>query len=80
MYTIFDVPHLFKNLRNHFRKNNFLFNRDKVSFKDIKDTYDIDKNSSTSRSLLKITDAHINPGPLSSYYNENLYNDTATKI
>lgn len=40
-----------------------MFNGEEVSFKDIKDTYDIDKNSSTSRSLLKITDAHINPGP-----------------
>jgi len=40
-----------------------LFNGEEVSFKDIKDTYEIDKNSSTSRSLLKITDAHINPGP-----------------
>jgi len=63
VFTMFDVPHLFKNLRNHFRKNNLLFNGEEVSFKDIKDTYDIDKNSSTSRSLLKITDAHINPGP-----------------
>ena len=41
LYTIFDVPHLFKNLRNHFRKNNLLFNGE-VSFKDIRDTYKID--------------------------------------
>lgn len=63
MYTIFDIPHLFKNLRNHFRKNNLLFNGEKVSFKDIKDTYNIDKNSSTDQSLKKITDAHTDPGP-----------------
>lgn len=62
-YSIFDVPHLFKNLRNHFRKTNLLFIGKEVSFKDIDDTYNIDKNSTTSRSLLKITDAHINPGP-----------------
>lgn len=59
VFTIFDVPHLFKNLRNHFRKNNLLFNGEKIYFKDINDTYEIDKNS---RSLLKITDAHINLG------------------
>lgn len=40
-----------------------MFNGEEVSFKDIKDTYDIDKKSSTSRSLLKTTDDHINPGP-----------------
>jgi len=63
VYSIFDVPHIFKNLRNHFIRNNFLFNGKEVSFKDLKDTYDIDKKSSTSRSLLHITDAHIHPGP-----------------
>jgi len=63
IYSIFDVPHLFKNLRNHFIRNNFLFNGKEVSFKDLKDTYEIDKKSSTSRSLLHITDAHIHPGP-----------------
>jgi len=34
-----------------------------VSFKDLKDTYEIVKKSSTSRSLLHITEAHIHPGP-----------------
>jgi len=57
------VPHLFKNLRNHFIRNNFLFNGKEVSFKDLKDTYETDKKNSTSRPLLHITDAHINPGP-----------------
>lgn len=63
IYSIFDVPHLFKNLRNHFIRNNFLFNGKEASFKDIKDTYEINKKSSTSRSLLHITDALIHPGP-----------------
>jgi len=57
------VPHLFKNLRNHFIRNNFLFNGKEVSFKDLKDTYETDKKNSTSRPLLHITDAHIHPGP-----------------
>lgn len=61
--AMFDVPHLFKNLRNNLIKKNFLFEGKEVSFKDIKTTYEYDKNSSTSRALLHITDAHINPGP-----------------
>lgn len=34
-----------------------------MSFEDIKNTYEFDKNSSTSRSLLHITDTQISPGP-----------------
>jgi len=30
VFTMFDVPHLFKNLRNHFRKNNLFFNGEEV--------------------------------------------------
>lgn len=61
--AMFDVPHLFKNLRNNLIKKNFIFEGREVSFKDIKCTYECDKNSSTSRALLHITDAHISPGP-----------------
>lgn len=64
MYTIFDITHLFKNLRNHFRKNNLMFNGEEVSIKDIKDTYEINKNSNTSKSIIAhITDVHINLEP-----------------
>lgn len=63
IYSIFDTPHLFKNLRNHLKKSNFIFEGKEVSFQDLRDVYDIDKKSCTSRSLLKITDNHINPGP-----------------
>lgn len=63
IYSIFDTPHLFKNLRNHFIKSNFIFENKEVSFQDLRDVYDLDKKSCTSRSLLKITDNHINPGP-----------------
>lgn len=63
VFALFDVPHLFKNLRNHFIKRNLIFEGKEVSFEDIKKTYEFDKNSSTSRSLLHITDAHISPGP-----------------
>lgn len=63
VFALFDVPHLFKNLRNHLFKKDFIFEGKQVSFKDIKKTYELDKNSSTSRALLHITDAYINPGP-----------------
>jgi DNA transposase THAP9 len=63
VFSIFDVPHLYKNLRNNFIKNNFIYKGNETSFQDLKDTYELDKNSNTSRSLLKITNNHINPGP-----------------
>ncbi|XP_050056239.1 uncharacterized protein LOC126549882 [Aphis gossypii] len=44
-------------------QGDFLFNDKLVSFKDIIKTYTIDKNSNTSKSLTKLTDSHINPGP-----------------
>lgn len=43
VFAVFDVPHLFKNLRNHFIKKNFLFKDKEVSFKDIKETYEYEK-------------------------------------
>jgi len=63
VFSIFDVPHLYKNLRNNFIKNNFIYKENETSFQDLKDTYELDKNSGTSRSLLKITNNHMNPGP-----------------
>uniref|UniRef100_A0A2H8TT66 Transposable element P transposase n=1 Tax=Melanaphis sacchari TaxID=742174 RepID=A0A2H8TT66_9HEMI len=63
IYSIFDTPHLFKNFRNHFIKSNFKFQNEEVSFQDVRNVYNIDKNSTSSRSLLKITENHINPGP-----------------
>ncbi|KAL4119564.1 hypothetical protein QTP88_012369 [Uroleucon formosanum] len=62
-FTIFDVPHIFKNLRNNFLKYNFKFNGQEVSSSDIKLAYNIDKSSCTSRALLKLTDNHMNPNP-----------------
>jgi len=61
--ALFDVPYLFKNLRNHLIKKDFIFEEKQVSFKDIKKKYMLDKNSSTRRVLLHITEAHISPNP-----------------
>ncbi|KAE9524036.1 hypothetical protein AGLY_015683 [Aphis glycines] len=62
IYSFFDVPHIYKNLRNNFKSNNFIFKGKETLFKDLRDVYEIDKNSGISRSLLKITDSHMNPG------------------
>lgn len=63
IYSIFDVPHIFKNFRNNFLKYNFKYKGQEVSFSDIKLAYNIDKTSNTSRALLKLTDSHMNPNP-----------------
>lgn len=63
IFSVYDVPHLIKNIRNNLLTSDIIFKNKKVSFQDIKKTYIIDKCSPTSRSLLKITDSHINPGP-----------------
>lgn len=62
VFSIFDVPHIIKNIRNNFLKDDFIYMGKKISFNDIKETYKIDKLSNTSRALLKITDNHIYPG------------------
>lgn len=59
IFSVYDVPHLIKNIRNNFLTSDLIFKNNRVSFQDIKKTYMIDKHSSTSRSLLKITDSHI---------------------
>jgi len=63
IYALYDAPHLIKNYRNNFLSGDFLFMDKIVSFKDIVKTYEIDKNSNTSRALTKLTDFHIRPGP-----------------
>ncbi|KAF0704226.1 Transposable element P transposase, partial [Aphis craccivora] len=63
IFAMYDVPHLIKNVRNNLLTSDIIFKNNRVSFQDIKKTYNIDKHSPTSRTLLKITDCHINPGP-----------------
>lgn len=63
IFSIFDIPHIFKNIRNNFLYNDLVFNGNKVSFTDIRKTYEIDVKSTTGRSLMKLTPEHLNPGP-----------------
>jgi len=63
IFSIFDVPHIIKNVRNNFIKDDFIYKGQLITFNDIRKTYDIDKSSGTSRVLLKIINSHIRPGP-----------------
>lgn len=58
---IFDVHHIYKNLRKSFKTNIFMLAGNEITFQDIRDVYEIDKKSGTSRTLLKITENYINP-------------------
>lgn len=60
IFSVYDVPHIFKNIRNNWLTNDILFKNHKVSFSDVRAVYNIDKQN-TSRCLLKLTDAHLNP-------------------
>lgn len=43
MYSLFDVPHLLKSVRNNFIDGCFQKNDQIFSYTDIKNTYDLDK-------------------------------------
>lgn len=62
-YICYDTPHLLKSLRNTMmnQKLEIQINGGKVSWQDIVDVFNVDKRSSTTRMLLKITTKHINP-------------------
>ncbi|CAG4957376.1 unnamed protein product [Colias eurytheme] len=60
IFSIFDVPHIMKNLRNNLLTNNFIWDGKEVSFKDVVNLYNIDKNNK-SKSIKKITPSHLNP-------------------
>lgn len=60
MFSIFDAPHLIKNIRSNLLKNNYLTDNGEISFNDIVHVYDIDKKNK-SRSLKKLTPVHLNP-------------------
>ena len=60
-FSLFDVPHLIKSIRNNLIKACYMKGDNIISFEDIKKTYELDKQNHKSRSLIKVTDAHIYP-------------------
>lgn len=61
IFSIFDIPHLLKSIRNNLIGACYKKDDKIISFNDIKQTYELDKKNNKSRSLVKITDAHIYP-------------------
>lgn len=61
IFSLYDVPHLLKSVRNNLIESCFVKGDNIISFNDIKRTYEIDKQNNKSRCLVKITDAHIYP-------------------
>jgi len=61
--VIFDAPHLLKSLRNNLMNSKVQFHTKDglVCWKDIVDTFEIDKMSQSTRALLKITTKHMYP-------------------
>lgn len=63
IYTIFDAPHLIKSFRNNFANvtNQWYVHGKAVAWSDITKTYELDRQSSSTRAMPKITPIHINP-------------------
>lgn len=63
IFTLFDVPHLLKSLRNNFMNKTLqmVVKNKPVAWTDITKTYEIDQRSLTTRAMLKLTSIHIAP-------------------
>lgn len=55
------MPHLIKSVRNTLLKNDNFIGNYRVSWRDIINVYNLDKQSNTAKTLLKIIDQHVNP-------------------
>lgn len=58
--AIYDIPHLFKSVRNNWLTSRFKYNDKTYSF-DVKKIYELDSTSATARALPKLSEKHINP-------------------
>lgn len=59
IFSIYDVPHIFKNMKTNLETGDYILNGKIISFKDIEAVYNIDKTNKISRALPKLTDSHI---------------------
>lgn len=60
-YAIIDAPHLIKSIRNNLIKSDFLYRGKRISWKIIREVYNLDQQSMTARTLIKLTSKHLNP-------------------
>ncbi|KAI4454131.1 thap domain-containing protein 9 [Holotrichia oblita] len=58
---IFDVPHLFKCLRNHFMSKDIYFGNKIAKWNDLQTVYHIDGENPVSKVCPKLTERHLNP-------------------
>src|SRR6218665_1253648 len=69
VYVIYDPPHLLKNIRNNFRKHDFVLgsgdNRQNVSWNHVKEFYEFDRNLPI-RMAPRLTDKHLDMPPFAS--------------
>lgn len=63
IFALFDVPHLFKSIRNNLVSSVFKLNEKVIDFNIIKKTVEIDQSSASGRTLTKITEKHLDPNP-----------------
>lgn len=63
IYCIYDVPHLFKCLRNNLLNGNYVQGDKTISIRHIRRAYFIDQKSSRSSSLPKLKVSHLYPNP-----------------
>ncbi|XP_065682504.1 uncharacterized protein LOC136095771 [Hydra vulgaris] len=63
IHVIFHPPHLVKSIRNNLRRHNIDINGEIVSWQHIQSLYNLDKINSV-RLASKLTDRHLDPGPL----------------
>lgn len=62
IHFLFDVPHLFKSIRNNFINHEIIVNGNVVSWEDIRSFYNVDKKSENGcRAAPKLSERHINP-------------------
>lgn len=61
VFALYDTPHLFKSIRNNLLNGDFVIDGKVITFDDTKKVYEMDKKSSKSLALIKLTNAHICP-------------------
>lgn len=60
VFFIFDFPHLIKSVRNNLIEKSLWFNGSEVSWNDIRELYNLEKDKGT-RAALKLSSKHIHP-------------------
>lgn len=63
LYLIYDIPHIFKSIRNNLLNGDIQIKNKKIVFKDVIKTYELDSLSTKARAMCKISPSHLHPNP-----------------